>query len=250
MAFFDVAESLTPFRAGRGDRGHGAILFDATQLRQADARWFDPASWGERATPVTEGGRGGAWYIDATHGPCVLRHYLRGGWATRLSRDRHLWRGAHRVRSFAEYRLLRELLRRGLPVPTPIAASYLREGLGYRASILLERLPAVRSLADLADAGRAPWEDAGRLIARFHREGLDHVDLNARNILFDDAGEGWVIDFDRCRMRIPETAWRARNLARLERSLLKLRGARSEQAVRAEFAELRAAYDQRWAKGN
>lgn len=247
MAVFDATESLTPFRR---DGSFGAILFDQTQLRQADPRWFDPTLWGDRARPVDEGGRGGAWFIDASHGPCVLRQYLRGGWAALLSRDLHLWRGANRARSFQEFRLLRELVRRGLPVPQPIAAAYLRSGLRYRAWILMQRLPDVRSLAQLAQAGEADWEAAGVLVARFHREGLDHADLNAHNILFDADGKGWVIDFDRSTMRIPATPWRSANLARLERSLLKYRGARSEAQVRADFARLRAAYDARWAKGN
>ncbi|MBJ6981083.1 3-deoxy-D-manno-octulosonic acid kinase [Luteimonas sp. MC1572] len=252
MAIFDATESLTPFRAGPRERGVGSILFDQTQLRQADPRWFDPEAWGARATPVSGSGRGGAWFIEgASHGPCVLRHYLRGGLAAAVSRDRHLWRGVDRVRSFAEFRLLRELRRRGLPVPEPIAASYLREGIWYRASILMARLVGVRSLAALAaqEQGEAPWEATGELIARFHREGLDHADLNAHNILFDEAGRGWLIDLDRSRMTIPATAWRTRNLARLERSLLKLRGERSEEAVRADFARLRAVYDKRWARG-
>ena len=57
----------------------------------------------------------------------------------------------------------------------------------YRAAILLERLDDVRSLADRAAVAGdgAPWEEAGRLIARAHRAGLDHADLNAHNLLFD-----------------------------------------------------------------
>ncbi len=251
MVAFDATESLTPFRAGRGDRGVGAILFDATQLRQADPRWFDPTLWGDRATPVADGGRGSAWYIDASHGPCVLRQYRRGGWAAKFSRDRYLWRDAARVRSFAEFRLLRDLGRRGLPVPHPVAASYVREGMTYRASILMERLVDVRSLASLAAerGSDAPWEDAGRLVARFHRAGLDHADLNAHNVLFDADGVGWLIDFDRSVLRIPASAWRERNLARLERSLLKHRGARTVAAVQADVARLRRAYDADWTKG-
>jgi len=201
---------------------------------------------------VSGSGRGGAWFIDDTsHGPCVLRHYLRGGLVAALSRDRHLWRGAGQVRSFAEFRLLRELLRRRLPVPQPIAASYVREGATYRAAILMERLMGVQSLADMATADPAgvPWEDTGRLVARFHREGLDHADLNAHNILYDAAGRGWLIDFDRGRMHIPATGWRSRNLARLERSLLKVRGARSEAEVREDFSRLRRGYDKHWERG-
>jgi 3-deoxy-D-manno-octulosonic acid kinase len=58
-----------------------------------------------------------------------------------------------------------------------------------------------------------------------------------------------VIDVDRSHLRIPATAWRERNLARLRRSLLKLRGERGREQVEAEFARLRAAYDEQWDKG-
>lgn len=248
MVEFDATESLTPFREGNG---FGAILFDRKQLRQADPEWFLPARWGERARPVDSGGRGGAWFIDAPFGPSLLRLYLRGGWAAKLSRDQYLWHGANRTRSFAEFRLTRTLLARGLPVPRPVAASYVRDGLRYRAAILLERVPDVRSLADRVQvaAQDAPWEESGRVIARFHRVGLDHADLNAHNLLFDAQGKGWMIDFDRCVLRIPATRWRENNLMRLQRSLLKLRGARSREAVLQDFARLRNAYDIAWNRG-
>ncbi len=248
MVAFDATEALTPCREGRG---YGAILFDRQHLRQADATLFAPANWGERARPVGEGGRGSAWFIDAPFGQCVLRHYLRGGMAAHLSRDRYLWQGAERTRSFAEFRLMRKLIAQKLPVPRPLAAFYMRDGLRYRAALLMERLEGVRSLAERAQAaGRAaPWEEAGRLIARFHRAGLDHADLNAHNILFDDAGHGWLIDLDRGALRIPATRWRERNLRRLLRSLLKLRGQRSRDDVEKDFVRLRRAYELAWNRG-
>lgn len=248
MTGFDASEGLTPFR---GERGYGAILFDAKRFRQADPAWMVPAQWGERARPVDSGGRGGAWFVEAPFGDCLLRQYRRGGMAANVSSDRYLWRGAARTRSFAEFRLTRELLDKGLPVPKPVAASYLREGWTYRAAILLERLPGVRSFADRIQTagGDAPWEEVGRLVARFHRAGLDHADLNAHNILFDSAGKGWLIDFDRGRLRIPATGWRERNLTRLLRSVQKLRGQRSGEAVTQDFARLRQAYDNTWGRG-
>ena len=248
MVDFDATESMTPFREGSG---LGAILFDRKQLRQADPEWFLPAKWGERARPVDSGGRGGAWFVDAPFGPSLLRLYLRGGWAARLSRDKYVWHGANRTRSFEEFRLTRALLAKGLPVPKPIAASYVRDGMGYRASILIERLADVRTLADRAQVtgADAPWEEAGRLIARFHRAGLDHADLNAHNLLFNAQGHGWMIDFDRGALRIPATRWRENNLARLQRSVLKLRGERDREAVLQDFTRLRRAYDTAWGRG-
>lgn len=246
MTGFDANEHLTPFRDARG---YGAILFDRTQLRQPEAAWFDPAHWGDAAVPVAAGGRGSAWFIQTGDGDAVLRHYLRGGWMARLSRDAHLWRGISHVRSFAEFRLLRKLRARKLPVPLPFAACYRRDGVHYRAAILLQRLQDVQALATLAAAGDAPWEQTGELVSRFHRAGLDHADLNAHNILFDADGRGWMIDFDRSRLRIPATHWREANLKRLHRSLRKRRGARSLEQVDADFATLRAAYERHWKRG-
>ena len=119
--------------------------------------------------------------------------------AAHFSRDRYWWRGANRTRSFAEFRLTRDMATRGVPVPRPVAAYYRREGYFYHAAILIERIDDVRTLADRAAVAGdgAPWEEAGRLIARIHRAGLDHADLNAHNLLFDPTGRGWVIDLDR-----------------------------------------------------
>ena len=227
-----------------GAEGRGAIVFDPLQVEQASPHWFDPACWADAARPVATGGRGGAWFIDAPFGACVLRHYLRGGAAARVSRASYLWLGEARCRSVAEWRLLRELRHRGVPVPVPIAAWYRRRGSSYRAALLMRRIPDARSLAALAADGRGPWEHAGRVVARAHRAGLDHADLNAENLLFDARGEGWVIDLDRGRLRTLGDGWRERNLARLHRSLLKLRGSRGTSEVDAQFARLRAAYEE------
>ena len=256
MVAFDASEQLTPFEVRRaggaaGSGGYGAILFDARQVQQATPDWFDPAWWGERARPVADGGRGAAWFVDGPFGAGVLRHYLRGGMAAHFSRDAYWWHGADRTRSFAEFRLARALHALGLPVPRPLAACYWRDGLRYRAAILVERLPDVTSFGALAarQGDGAPWESTGRLLARFHRAGLDHADLNADNILFDAFGKGSLIDFDKSSLRIPATGWREANLARLRRSLLKLRGARDEGTVLRDFARLRRAYDAVWLQG-
>lgn len=226
-----------------GPTGRGAIVFDAARVQQARAEWFDAAWWADAATPVSTGGRGAAWFIDAPFGQLVLRGYRRGGMAASLSRDSYAWMGEARVRSVAEFRLLREVARRGVPVPAPVAAFYRRHGPGYRAAILLERIDAARTLAELAAEGEAPWDAVGRLVAKAHSAGLDHADLNADNILFDARGDAWLIDLDRGMLRTLGSGWRARNLARLHRSLLKRRGARDVADVDSGFALLRAAYE-------
>jgi 3-deoxy-D-manno-octulosonic acid kinase len=82
------------------------------------------------------------------------------------------------------------------------------------------------------------WRRVGSILARFHAVGADHADLNAHNILIDEAGTVSVIDFDRGRLR-PPGAWAAGNLARLRRSLLKIGGQRFVDAI---WGQLLAGY--------
>lgn len=243
-----IAESLQPLRNARGD---AAIVFDRARLPQAGYELFDPQGWGDRARPVGErGGRGCAWFVQAAFGEAVLRHYRRGGLVARINRDRYLWRGADRTRSFLEFRLLADLHGRGLPVPAPIAAGYRRQGLCYRADILVQRIPGTRSLAELLREGVEvpPWEAVGRMLARFHRAGVCHADLNAHNILVDDRGDVWLIDFDRGRLRAPAVGWRTANLYRLQRSLLKLRGAHPVERIMRCHRAIADAYAAAWAR--
>jgi 3-deoxy-D-manno-octulosonic acid kinase len=61
----------------------------------------------------------------------------------------------------------------------------------------------------------------GALVARFHRAGIWHADLNAHNVLVTNE-ELYLIDFDRGRQREPADSWQQANLLRLRRSLVKL----------------------------
>ena len=83
-----------------------------------------------------------------------------------------------------------------------------------------------------------------------HATGSNHADLNAHNLLFDAAGKGWLIDFDKGELRIPATAWRERNLRRLRRSLLKDRGSRTQAQVLQDFARLRESREKKLAARN
>ena len=214
--------------AKRQATAQGAILFDAAVPAQAqttafDPAWFEPAYWRGRSSDIA-GGRGSVSYVEAPFGSVVIRHYRRGGLVARLLGDFYFWSGENRTRGFAEFRLLSRLRERGLPVPAPIAARYVRSGLGYRGDLITRRIDNATTFADLLIAGRFDGDIARRIgeeIAAFHAAGAYHADLNAHNILVT-ADRIWIIDFDRGSLRTPHETWRRANLERLHRSCAKV----------------------------
>lgn len=201
--------------------GGEVILYDDAVLSHAGPALFAPALQAARAT----GGRGATLFIDCAGQPCALRHYYRGGFVGRLISDQFLWLGESLTRCFREWLLLDQLTQMGLPVPRPLAARYRRSGLVYRADLITVRLPDVETLAvRLASGGVSAevWGRIGECIARFHRAGVWHADLNAHNVQIDSAGRIFLLDFDRGRIRPVARSWQQANLARLRRSLMKV----------------------------
>jgi 3-deoxy-D-manno-octulosonic acid kinase len=203
----------------------GRMLYDASRAGNATANWFDPYWWSERTTlRHSSEGRGAALFIDSPGRPLVLRHYRRGGLAAQLSRDRYLWRGEMATRAVAEWMLLYHMRRAGLPVPAPIAARYQRQGLGYSADLITERIEDTHSLAQYLREEALPlegWTAIGRCLRLFHSAGVCHADLNAHNVLIGPRQRIWLIDFDRGRLRRPGF-WCDGNLVRLRRSVEKV----------------------------
>ncbi len=227
------------------------ILHDADSLSDAPGSHqlshpigpalFSADYWRERQLITGEApGRGSALFLQATPDQqWVLRPYRRGGLAARLSDKRYLWLGAERTRAFQELRLTAALFEQGLPVPAPIACCVTRHAVTYEAALITVRIPGARALASLLEADSA--DDAllrrvGAMIWRFHQAGLDHVDLNARNILIDPEATPWLIDLDRCRRRKPGK-WQAANLARLGRSVAKFSPPERVEAIMAAVHE-------------
>ncbi len=223
----------------------GAFCVPESLADRAGIAWFDPDALGGEA--VRQGGRQAAWFVEGPFGAAVLRHYRRGGLRARLGRESYFWLGESRTRSFAEFRVLSHLRMTGVAVPQPLGAAYWRRGLRYRAAILVERIPAARTLASVlcAAAGiesravvetpmRHPADPVveaveampvARAIHAMHRAGVSHADLNAHNILLDGRDSVWLIDFDRARMGVVSREQRRKNLLRLRRSLVKVCGA-------------------------
>jgi 3-deoxy-D-manno-octulosonic acid kinase len=222
----------------------GAILFDPERVDDPGWELFDRERWQARgALTAHSGGRGSIHFIEDRGRHWALRRYLRGGTVARLVRERFLYLGEERTRPFLELRLLATLLQKGLPVPVPVAAGYRRALITYEAELITERLAGAASLTEMLRAGRmneARWVAVGKCLRRFHDAGVQHADLAANNIMLGEAGEVWVLDFDRGRLRRPGP-WRERVLKRLARSLAKVTMGRIEW--QPGFSALRQAHD-------
>ena len=172
-------------------------------------------------------GRGHAVFFRHGGHALVLKHYQRGGRIAVLLGDKYLGINCNRSRAFREWRLLKQMHEMGLPVPAPVAASCSRHGLFHRADLVTRQIENVVTLADrlsVQECERSTWRRIGGCIRRFHDASIYHADLNARNILLDSGNGGvHLVDFDKgCRRYFGE-AWKAANLARLQRSLLKFK---------------------------
>ena len=216
----DPLASPAVVRAGRA-----SVWFDPRCFDDAGTRLFDPAWWGQQGELASAGaGRGRIHWVADRQRAYVLRHYYRGGLMARLSRDLFLAQPVERSRAMREFTLLAQLRAQGLPVPRACAACHTRYGIGYRADILLERIPDATDVARMLHTQRAvtteEWRVLGHAVRQLHDAQVYHADLNCHNLMLDSRGKAWVVDFDKCEVRVGEK-WKPENLARLLRSLRK-----------------------------
>ncbi|MCK4951312.1 MAG: 3-deoxy-D-manno-octulosonic acid kinase [Gammaproteobacteria bacterium] len=202
------------------------ILYDDDFLSKVDSQWFDVDYW-EQQGSVTKAaqGRGQAGFIQTEQGELVLRHYHRGGWMATLLGERYIYTGLYRSRAWREWYLLEKMTAMGLPVPQPVAAQVVRAGIFYRQDILIRRISGAVALSQRLQEGvlsSGLWSEIGKCIRKFHAAGIYHADLNAHNILLGDNGQVYLVDFDKGEIR-SEGQWQASNIARLKRSLNKLK---------------------------
>ena len=205
------------------------LWHDPALLKACTPTLFEPEN-GSTAL-ATGSGRGQAHRMVLEGLDVVLRHYRRGGLMARLSPDRY-WRSRPQdSRALGEYALLRHMQAWALPVPTPVAARQLRHGWWYTADIVVAMIPSTQNVAQRlsqAPLSGDEWQALGRAIRQMHDRQVFHSDLNCHNLLLDDSGRAWIVDFDKCGIR-GEHHWKQQNLDRLLRSL------RKEKRKRASF---------------
>ncbi len=143
--------------------------------------------------------------------------------------DRYLRVG--RPRPFRELSASAVARERGIRTPAVVVGATYSDGLYYRCDLITEVVSEARTLADILREGddtrsrSIALARAGALVRQLAAAGVYHVDLNARNILLEEANHepAWVIDLDRSRI-LPGSSPSAcdRMRARLIRSIVKV----------------------------
>ncbi|AWL10557.1 3-deoxy-D-manno-octulosonic acid kinase [Saliniradius amylolyticus] len=201
------------------------FLFDREQIDSMSAQLFTPDFWRERGKLKGQAsGRGTTVFVQAKeHTRWALRHFHRGGMVGKLLTDQYLFTGLERSRPWREFYLLYQLRKQGLNVPKPVAAHVEKRGLTYCADLITELIPKCQDLHQILSQRPLTgeeWQRVGAAIATLHRHQVYHHDLNIRNIMMDQDGQVWIIDFDRCYIRSGEQ-WKQEPINRLKRSLQK-----------------------------
>lgn len=230
--------------------GSYAVVYDANRMDAPLPGYFTIDYWrSQKAVQAEAIGRGSAWFVASPEGPMVLRHYLRGGWAAKISHQNYLFTGVKRSRPFREFYLLSALSERGLPVPEPVAAICRFSGMTYTGAIITVTIPSARTLADLLMeepqhllSNTEAWQTIGNCIRGFHNAGLWHADLNARNILLDEQRRVFLIDFDGAKYSPGKAVNGQGNMKRLKRSLVKFWPSAKSAGMELAWEQLMAAY--------
>lgn len=187
--------------------------------------WFDAKLLTEQGAIIGYStGRNTTWFFQQQDELFVLRKYYRGGVLSKWVEDSYLFTGLKRTRAYRELFLLRKMRKKGLPVPEPVALMVERKGFTYRASIIIGLIKNAQDLFHVLrqrSLSADEWKAVGALIRQFHVQGVYHSDLNIHNILLDDLGKFWLIDFDKGRLISAGSDKLETNLPRLQRSLRK-----------------------------
>lgn len=134
-------------------------------------------------------------------GQVVIKYYKRGGFISRFNKDVYLRRGV--PRSGHEFKMLQKVRQLGVSSPEPLVWA-IRGGLFYKAFLITRNIGNHRSLVDvcLEDPGQGvPFlEKAAKQACLLIQNRIHHVDFHPGNVLVDNHGTVYIIDFDKAKI--------------------------------------------------
>ncbi|RBW66258.1 3-deoxy-D-manno-octulosonic acid kinase [Vibrionales bacterium C3R12] len=227
--------------------GNQAFWFDDQLLKEPVEQVFDAEYWHSQGKVTGSAtGRGTTWFVQLETMQAALRHYRRGGVFGKLVKDHYWFTGWSKSRSCEEFYLLHKLIDAGVNVPRPIAARVVKRTFCYQADLLSEKIAHAQDLVSILgnkSLSADTYRIIGQQIAKMHQAQVNHTDLNIHNILLDNMGKVWIIDFDKCYLQ-QGTEWKNSNLNRLLRSFHKECTKCSIHWSESDFEPLLAGYQQ------
>lgn len=235
---------MSTIKTKHADKQH--VLYNDSLLKEPVECCFDPHYWQQQDKIVgTAQGRGTTWFIQTQQVIVALRHYHRGGLFGKLVHDYYLFCGWHRTRSYQEFQLLEHLIKMGVNVPRPVAARAIRRAFCYQADLISEKIPNAQDLVSILQhkpLSTLDYYNIGQQIRKMHQAQVNHTDLNIHNILLDQEGKVWIIDFDKCYQQ-SGSHWKDKNIERLKRSFIKEQRKRNIHWHLNEFDSLLIGYN-------
>ncbi len=150
------------------------------------------------------GGRSQPLCYDLTgYGSVILKKYYRGGAIRHVNHHTHLKWGV--TRPEVEFMMLSRVRELGINVPEPFV--FITKGRWlYQGWLVTQRIENVLTLAELAAHDRSKAETAieslNHQVSLLIEHRIHHTDLHPGNVLVDDNGVVYLIDFDKARNNI------------------------------------------------
>lgn len=187
-------------------------------------------------------GRGQTLLFCAKDKHLVLRQYRRGGFFGKFVKNTFFVFDTFQHRAFDEFRMLSNMLNMGLPVPTPAVAREIKTPFGIKQDIVIQRLSGYKDLSYFIKE-RSLTDDElvsiGKTIKRFFDNNILHTDLNIRNILLNESGSVYIIDFDKCFIKTMQKDDKEKIINRLLRSFIKEKTQKSANFEEDKFEILK-----------
>ena len=196
-----------------------SILVKLSEKHFSDEFWVTKKGYRK-----LENGRGTSIVFNLEDNKYVLRRFLRGGLIANFLYDRYLWLGLSRSRVFNEFLILEHAQKEQVLVPKFVAYHLERRGFFYSQSIITQFIENRGTLAEVLnrrELSRAEWKSLADSIKAMHKASINHVDLNANNILYGNNDRFYIIDFDKAQVMPDKNRWPKKNVDRLLRSLQK-----------------------------